>query len=187
MHLNTLQRNRKGQRFKFGAKAFVASSLGEGLYSPRIEIACSRACTACNLFLWFENPWASRMCVNSSVCLSLGMLYITVSDSMISDGLSEIWKTAMCKLKNSRYCYYYYSTVNDNSNVTVPCQAAQCEYSVVCYYLSAGGRGRSWAINTMFQNYILFLLHNDSKINNVWINVLAFTFLSTLTSGPGSA
>lgn len=59
--------------------------------SPSIEMACSRACTAWSLFLWLEKPWASRMCVKSSVCLSFGMLYITVSDSMISDGLSEIW------------------------------------------------------------------------------------------------
>lgn len=58
--------------------------------SPSMEMACSLACTACSRFLWLEKPCARRMCVNRRVCLSLGMLYMTVSDSMISDGLSEI-------------------------------------------------------------------------------------------------
>lgn len=71
----------------------MSLSWEKAFYSPSIEIACSRACTACNLFLWFEKPWASRIWVNSRVCLSFGMLYIIVSDSMISDGLSEIYET----------------------------------------------------------------------------------------------
>lgn len=58
--------------------------------SPRMEMACRRAWTACSLFLWLEKPCARRMWVKSSVCLSLGILCMTVRDSMISDGLSEI-------------------------------------------------------------------------------------------------
>lgn len=89
VHLNTLQRIRCVSR-QNSDQSLTTMLQGKGLDLPRMEIACSRAWTACNLFLWFEKPWASRMCVNSRVCLSLGMLYITVSDSMISEGLSEI-------------------------------------------------------------------------------------------------
>jgi hypothetical protein len=62
-------------------------------------------------------------------CLSLGMLYILVRDSIISEGLSEICiRKKLVKNKATNK-----NELTSCQRILLPCQVVLCEYNVVYY------------------------------------------------------
>lgn len=68
---------------------------------------------------------------------------------------------------------FIYTIDKDNLSVAVPCRAAQCEYSVACYYSSAVKgvqKSLNWkyAINTIFQKCFNHRISCSSPFSPTW-------------------